>query len=199
MRIYIQKAPASWRLISGEGGSVSKTSFRDLLGSAAVVAGLVFVGVEIRQSTITAKATAYQELGLATAEVWAGMTDDPELLTTSTYMTRAGRVGPVPYPGLEATVKVMANWMTWFRIAETVHLQVEQGLLPPDAMNELGYETTFDNPGAACLWPFARDAMGQSFRTYLERTQDFAQYDCSVFLARFQADASTIPEGWIVP
>ena len=176
-----------------------KTSMKDLLGSAAVVAGLVFVGVEIRQSTIAAKAVAYQELGLATAAVWADLSQDPEALRVNVIMTTTGRTGPVPYPGLDGALRVGANMMAWFRIAETVHLQVEQGLLPDDAMERLGYATSFDSPVASCAWPIARDAVGPQFRAYLEQNFDFARYDCSHFLAQFQADISTAPDGWISP
>ena len=49
---------------------MSGKAIRETLGFLAVVAGLVFVGLEIRQNTIAARSAAYWEIGQATAESW---------------------------------------------------------------------------------------------------------------------------------
>ena len=48
------------------------------LGLALVFAGLVFVGMEIRQNNQLAQAAAFQEIGLRTAENWYDMAQDPD-------------------------------------------------------------------------------------------------------------------------
>lgn len=41
----------------------------EIFGVLAVVISLIFVGLELRQSTIASRAAAYQEIGLATSEL----------------------------------------------------------------------------------------------------------------------------------
>lgn len=55
------------------------------MGLLGVVAPLVFVGLELRQSRIAARATAYQELGIVVASNWMdrannGKRNDPVFL-----------------------------------------------------------------------------------------------------------------------
>ncbi len=50
----------------------------ELIGLIAVIAGLVFIGLEIRQNNRLAQAAAYQEIGSATAQNWRDMSQDPE-------------------------------------------------------------------------------------------------------------------------
>ncbi len=76
-------------------------------------------------------------------------------------------------------------YMTIFaRLGETVLLQVEQGLLPQDAMERLGYggwTTLFEYPKTACVWPLIRPEVSMSFREYVEGVQDPNTIDCSDF------------------
>ena len=48
------------------------------IGLVAAIAGLVFVGLEIRQNNRLAQAAAYQEIGFATAQNWHTVSQDPE-------------------------------------------------------------------------------------------------------------------------
>ena len=58
------------------------------------------------------------------------------------------------------------------RTLETVQLQVEQGLLPEDAMTRLGYDwaqsLSSDDLAFACLWPSLRRQLGASVRQLIE-------------------------------
>lgn len=54
-------------------------SLRDVGEAVAllgVIASLVFVGLELRETRIAARAAAYQELGIAVAENWMGRASD---------------------------------------------------------------------------------------------------------------------------
>ena len=56
------------------------------------------------------------------------------------------------------------------RLLETVLLQVEQGVLPPDATARLGYNwgPVLSNPAMACLWPELRTQVTPSVRNFIE-------------------------------
>ena len=132
---------------------MSGKAIRETLGFLAVVASMVFVGLEIRQNTIASRAAAYQAIGIATATVIDNMAHDrdfliategkgPSAMDTTDWRQRAKK--------LEALA----------RLAETVLIQVDQGLLRPDAIERLGYaagwEGVLDEPTEACVWPLIR-------------------------------------------
>ncbi len=158
------------------GVTMSKKAIRETLTAVGVVASLIFVGYEIRQNTIAARAAAYQAIGIATAAAWDSWAQDRQfsMIRQKTADT------------MDATDWVQyATKMTVFaRLGETVLLQIEGGLLPPDAMERLGYRgwlETFENPKTACIWPSIRPGVSTSFREYVEGTQEADQIDCSSF------------------
>ena len=51
-------------------------------GLVAIVASLIFLGLEIRQSNVQAKAAAFQAIGIATAEWHYGIDDRVNRLIT---------------------------------------------------------------------------------------------------------------------
>ena len=63
-------------------------------------------------------------------------------------------------------------------------LQVEQGLLPKDAMERLGYATfdqVLDDPQYACLWPTIQRTVSPSMIAFIEGAALPDQFDCSQY------------------
>jgi hypothetical protein len=161
---------------------VTNRAARETLAAIGVIASLAFVGMQIRQSNVQARAAAYQAIGIATAEFHRSF--DARL---NRLVTEAG------YP--QAVQRwTLADWESLermntadLRMLETVLLQVEQGLLPPDAMARLGYNwgpvLTFAD--YACLWPELRKGVGESARRFIEDSTPAA--DRAVCLVDLQA------------
>jgi hypothetical protein len=144
---------------------ISSRTIRQTLGAAGVIISLVFVGMQIRESNIQARAAAYRAIGISTAEFHRGFNARMNRLETESE-----------YPG---AVKrwTLEDWETVERIAtadlrmlEMIQLQVEQGLLPPDAVAQLGYNwgPILSNPAMACMWPELRTQVGSSVRKLIE-------------------------------
>ncbi len=148
----------------------------EMLGVIAVVASLVFVGYEIRQNTIAARASAYQTIGVATAEAFNSSAHDLRYLETLQKQ-------PEDLTDIEWAQKI-AKSTVYARICETVLLQVEQGLLPEDAMERLGcrgWKSTAEEQWMVCAWREVRRWTSDAFRDYVEDSQDFSSVDCSIF------------------
>ncbi len=149
----------------------------ELVGIIAVVLSLLFVGYEIRQNTIVARAAAYQSIGVATASVLDNTAHD--LRYQEIYLKSPEELTQAEWGQL------VSKMNAWARLAETVLLQIEQGLLPPDAMERLGYrswKTILEDPTwRACAWPHVRKGVSDAFREYVEDSQDSTDIDCSVF------------------
>ncbi len=148
----------------------------EAVGYVAIVASLIFLALEIRQSNVQARAAAYQAIGIATAAAFDSWAHDQQFITLN--QKKADDMDASDWTRYATKMKVFA------RLGETVLLQVEQGLLPPDAMERLGYRTwmTFlEGPKTACVWPSIRPAVSTSFREFVEGAQRGDGIDCTSF------------------
>ena len=135
-----------------------------------VVASLVFVGIELRQTRIAAQATAYQELGIAVAENWMSRANDRAL----NDLIRVAATGDsAAWTDLDASdVYLLRSYvLANIRLYETAYLQVEQRLLKGDAMERLGWSNFLNSPFLERMWPQARPMVSPAFAAYLEAQQ----------------------------
>ncbi|HZX89948.1 MAG TPA: hypothetical protein VFE67_04830 [Rudaea sp.] len=158
---------------------LSKT-VRETLAVVGVIGSMAFVGMQIRESNIQARASAYAAIGIATSEFHRSFDARLNRLATESE-----------YP--EAVRKwTLADWESLQRIYtadlrmfETIMLQVEQGLLPADAMVRLGYNwgAVLKSPGMACLWLELQTQVGPSVRKAIEDSTPKAdRFACQVDL-----------------
>jgi len=148
----------------------------EIVGITAVVLSLAFVGYEIRQNTIASRAAAYQAIGIAGAVALDSWAHDEQMWRLQ--RKKADDMNAADWERFAMKMKVFA------RLGETVHLQVEQGLLSPDAMELLGYRGWIDflkYPKTACIWPLIRAEVGTPFREFVEANRSVEEFECSSF------------------
>ncbi len=135
-----------------------------------VVSSLVFVGLELRQSRIAARAAAYQELGIAVRDSWLARANNREL---NDLVYLASVADSATWADLsESDVGLVRSYVvSVIRLYETVYLQVEQGLLEPDAMEFLGWTGFLNSDLLVRMWPHVRPVVTPAFATYLEGEQ----------------------------
>ena len=151
---------------------ISTRTIRQSVAAAGVVASLAFVGMQIRQSNIQARAAAYQAIGIATSEFHRSFDARMNRLATESDYPEA-----VKRWTLEDWERTERMFTADLRMLETILLQVEQGLLPSDATTRLGYSwgPILSNPAMACLWPELRTQVGPSVRKFIEDSTPEAQ------------------------
>ena len=113
---------------------ISSQAIRETLAALGVIASLAFVGVQICISNTQARAAAYQAIGIATAEFHRSFDDRLNRLNTESSYPEA-----IARWHLEDWERYARMIRADLRMLKTVQLQVEQGLLPDDAMSRLGY------------------------------------------------------------
>jgi len=147
--------------------NISSRELVELVATLGVVLSLAFVGYEIRQNTISARASAFQEIGIATSELWNDIAHDREL-SDILYQANSD-LGE--YQKLSPSDQALARAYTVaaLRMYEVVYLQVEQGLLDAAALNALGYGDQFESSNLLrSIWPDVRRLVTPSFADYLE-------------------------------
>lgn len=149
------------------------------MGAMGLIVSLIFVAYEIRQNTLAARAAAFQQIGIATAEMWGEYGRDPGMIRLME--------GRSDIPSEEWTAddwsRFLAQMLAWARLAETGLLQVEEGLLPPTSLEFLGYASTrswLQSPEVYCIWKYRmRDMVSEPFAAYVESGDAPVEFDCS--------------------
>ncbi len=147
---------------------------KEALGVVAVVAGLLFVGWEIRQNNQLARAAAYQSMGAGLAEYWldvglAGHTDLQWLVMMETLTQED--IDDLPEADRR---QLWIMWVSGLRTLEATWRQVELGLLDPEAFAYFGN----DSPGLSgtgahnlrMMWPDVKAMMSPDFAAFIEET-----------------------------
>ena len=132
-----------------------------------VVASLVFVGLELRQNRISARAAAYQELGIAIADNWMGRANDRVL---NDLVSLASTADSATWASVsDSDVYLLRSYVAAnLRLHETVYLQVDQGLLEPDALDTLGWTYFLGSTLLGRMWSQVRPLVTPGFAAYLE-------------------------------
>ena len=144
----------------------------EMMGLIAVFAGLIFVGLEIRQNNQLAQAAAYQEIGFATAQNWQDRSQDPEF---NRIYLRHFYASPEWWADQDPrdVERLITLWIGSLRQYETIYLQVDLGLLDKAAMERLGWGLVRDIPALRHLWPQLGLVVTPSFADYI--TEDWSK------------------------
>lgn len=149
---------------------MTKPSLRQVGEVAAVlgvVCSLVFVGLELRNSARAARASAYQQLGIAVTNGWMTKATNREL---NDLISAAEEDDPAGWESMSESDRrlvesfVVAN----LRLYETVFHQVDEHLLPENAMESLGWDGFGNTNLVRRTWARLRHRVTPRFAEYLE-------------------------------
>ncbi len=145
---------------------MSGKAIRETLGFVAVVVSMVFVGMEIRQNTIAARAAAYQGIGFQSANIWHGWSRDPAFSDLRNLASDTATWDEIDETGwTQLSAALTGSMRSW----ETLYLQVQEGLLPEDAMTRFGWGINFWPASFERLWPEVRTNLDDEFARYVEQ------------------------------
>jgi hypothetical protein len=139
----------------------------EILGALAVFASLMYLAAQIRGQRKQARASAFQEIGIATAAGWSVLAQNREL-SDAVWAAVARKDG---YLDLSESDKgiIRAQLLSWIRLGESLYLQTQQEILDEEAMDKLGYgAVTFKNPLVEDAWPDLRQLITPDYAEYLE-------------------------------
>jgi hypothetical protein len=137
----------------------------ELLGAAAVVMSLIYLGRQIHGSNRIARAEAYRSTKTRTSQLVANWASDPEWAELFVRI----RFQQVSRKDLNARQRAMAGLHLQSLVLnfEAIHLDVQEGVLPASAYEILGFET-FAMPYMQEVWPIIRNEFSEDFRRFFE-------------------------------
>ena len=139
----------------------------EILGALAVFASLMYLAAQIRDRNKQARASAFQEIGIATAAGWSVLAQNREL-SDAVWTAVARNDGYLDQSESDKGI-IRAQLLSWIRLGESLYLQTQQELLDEAAMDTLGYgDVTFKNPLVEDAWPDLRQLITPDYAEYLE-------------------------------
>jgi len=139
--------------------------WKEAVAALSVVGSLMFVGVQIRQSTVASRAASINELRAGINEFSLTIAADPELTRVyHRWRTEVGGFTPEEQTRMEILVFAL------LRNAEAAYLQTTLGLLDAGALQGYGFSgsPTFANPNFEALWPNIRHRFDPKFASAFE-------------------------------
>ena len=149
----------------------SARAIGEVVAIFSVVISLIFVGLQLRQSAMASRAAAYQELGIAMSEGLRARAADREL---NDLMARAGSSDPAVWATLtDSDINLVRVYtLSVLRIYQSAYLEVQQGLLRPEALEDLGLSGFRQSDLLRNLWPLLRGSVSVEFADYLASELD---------------------------
>ena len=145
---------------------MSGKAVRETMGFLAVVAGLVFVGMEIRQNNTLARAAAYESIGARLADSWRSFALEYPELGQRTVLNRLTEEDLAGLSDTERTQAVALS-VSILRQAEITWRQVQLGLLDDAALNYFGNDAPGNSQGGmgnmGLMWDMIRPWMSPDF------------------------------------
>ncbi len=158
---------------------LSVKAIGEVVAVVGVVLSLLFVGVQLRQNAIVSRASAYQELGIAMAEGWRFRASDRQL---NELLVKAGSGDPEVWSTLtESDIQlVRAYVLSYLRIYQSAYLEVQEGLLRPQALDDLGLRGLKQTAILKNMWPYVRNQLSDEFAEYLALGLDLPDVPLSI-------------------
>lgn len=135
-----------------------------LIGSAGVIASLIFVGIQVRQSVRAAKATSFQGLVSSIIEVNIAHIDNPEILE---IIDRAGKGEKLSAQDHRIYVTLI---LTTARLAQSAHYQTQLRLLDKSKLESLVYNLVrhLKTATGKAVWSELGSRSDPQFKAYVE-------------------------------
>jgi hypothetical protein len=140
-----------------------------VVAAVAVLASLVFVGLQIRQNTRSQRVVAVNSLAAAIAAINVPAMESPALGEALSKVFK-------DWDSATREQRIVAHYFlfSFFKLSESAWYQRRSEVL--DEQQWLGWETlvrwTYHSDGVRNgWWPYRRNAYSPEFQAYLERTQ----------------------------
>jgi hypothetical protein len=135
-----------------------------LIGAIAVVASLIFLGIQIRQSVKASKATAFQGLVTSIIDVNMKHIENPEILGVIDRAGKGETLSPEEHR-LYVTLVLSAA-----RLAQSAHYQSELGLLDESKLESVVYNLVrhLKSDTGQAVWADFANRSDPRFRAYIE-------------------------------
>jgi hypothetical protein len=146
-----------------------------LVAGVGVILSLIFVGLELRQSTQVARAQARQGLAERNGDILALIAGNPEL--AEAWALRWQPETAVSDPDLSPRAFVQSGWAMFglLRHIENVYLQVVEGVVDESVLDSYGFRdnTQFKTPQFAPYWRLRRVRFDPRFVAAFEAEYEF--------------------------
>src|SRR4051812_18708330 len=140
------------------------TAIGQLISALGVIASLIFVGIQVRQSVRAARATAFQSMVSSIIQTNMTAIADPALLDLIDRGGKGAQLNPSEYPRYVIFV------LTAARLAQSAHHQMRLGLLDKPQLESVVYNLVrhMKTDAGSAVWSELSERSDPEFRRYVE-------------------------------
>ncbi len=135
------------------------------LGGVGVIASIVYVGIQIRNSARALRAATYQQLSVTTMQVWFGLAHNGE--TTGIILR-----GADDFSALNRVEKARFRFfvMGYVKSFENAWFQHKIGTLRESdwKASSADLHSFFSAPGASVVWPLVKNRFNAEYAAFLD-------------------------------
>ena len=134
-----------------------------LIGALGVIASLIFVGMQVRQSAKATKAAAFQGLVSSVIDVNTASLGNPAIIEIADLARRGEALNPSQHRLYVIFV------LTAARVAQSAHYQMQLGLLDKSKLESVVYNLVrhLNTPAGALVWSELAHRSDPEFRGYV--------------------------------
>ena len=134
-----------------------------LIGALGVIASLIFVGMQVRQSVKATKAAAFQGLVSSIIDVNTTSLENPEVIEIADRARRGEALDPSQHRLYVIFV------LTAARVAQSAHYQMQLGLLDKSKLESVVYNLVrhLKTASGALVWSELAQRSDPEFREYV--------------------------------
>jgi len=134
----------------------------EAIAAISIVASLVFVGLEIRQSSAIARMEAYQAYSISIAENSRDITHDPEFALVLFESIQKART---EYTDTERS-QLFTHYFSVINLYHSLYQSVIEGILPEEHLSIIENDPQFASPVFNSIWQNLQVYYGESFVSY---------------------------------
>jgi len=143
----------------------------DIVAAIGVIGSMIFVGVQVRQSTRSIRSATLQQQ----ANEWRGYSDLWYKFYVAVSDPKVATIFAKGSAGRDLEIDEFARFFLLFRVVligiENLHYEFQQGLVDKEvyARFQVSFqEALFAFPGTRAMWQLARHYYGSDFAEYLD-------------------------------
>ena len=139
----------------------------EIIAALSIVISLVFVGLELRQSTSQASINAYQSFSISLSEFARDVSHDPVF---SDLLARTGSLESYESASPTERIQLYTHYVGLLHLYNGLYQSVHEGLLLDKNLEAIYNDPAFGNDYIKALWPTIENMFEPNYREFIKRT-----------------------------
>lgn len=145
-------------------GKINWRNLTEGLAALSIVLSLIFVGLEVRQSSTIARTEAYQVYSISIAENAREIAHDPEFATLLVGLS----TGQKTEFSITETAQLFTHFSSVLYLHHGLYQSIQEGVIPEEYLEIIRNDPEYQTPFFKGIWPRIKVYSTGSFNNFVE-------------------------------